>query len=330
MAFGFDGLEDYVGSHLKLFISLTLGILVFVGMIALSVFFIAVKGKDEVMVPDVTGKELIPALLELQRKELYPRIQLRTSESSETKGLILEQEPEGGTIVKAERRISLVVSEGAALNKIGNYLGRTIGEVKNDIAALPLVSIKEPFMYQYAKDPAGTIIQQNPPAGTDLTGPVLLQLVVSRGQEDALITVPELEGLGLQAALERLRQAGLTFIFDLTDDPDGKPETVAVQNPPGGTEISTDTKVHLTLYAPIPEAGETAGLFSYTLPKNPYPLQISVDALLPGGGKRRLAALNHSGGEFSLPYRLSEGSTIILSILDREIYRTTVKQQEEP
>ncbi|MDR1507570.1 MAG: PASTA domain-containing protein, partial [Treponema sp.] len=165
LGFNLDGLEDYMGNHLRIFVSLTLGLLVFVGMISLSVFFVVVNGKEQVMVPDVTGEDLTQALLKLQGKELYPKIQLRFSNSSEEKGLILEQDPDAGTVVKAERRINLVVSSGLALDKVGNYLGRNISDARADIAALPLLSIKEPFMYQYAREAAGTIIQQNPPAG---------------------------------------------------------------------------------------------------------------------------------------------------------------------
>ena len=324
-----DKIESYVENHLRLFVSLTLGILVFVGMIALTVFFYAVKGKDEVLVPDIIGKELIPALLELQRKELYPRIQLRQAESGEREGIVLEQNPDAGTIVKAERRINLVVSEGTALDKVGNYLGRNINDVRQQIAALPLLAIKEPFMYQYAPEAAGTIIQQNPPAGTDLTGPELLELVVSRGQEDTRITVPDIEGLELRAALERLRQTGLNFIFELTDTDDGnKAGTVAAQNPLRGVEVNADANITVTLYTPIPAEGERAGLFRYQLTKNPYPLPVTVDALLPGGARRRLVSVNHPGGEFTLPYCLPEGSEIALSMLDREIYRVTVVEEE--
>ncbi len=78
-----SAIEDYVSNHLKLFISMTVGILVFVGVIALSIFFIAVRGGEQTMVPDIQGKELTAALLELQVKELYPRIQLRYSQTAQ-------------------------------------------------------------------------------------------------------------------------------------------------------------------------------------------------------------------------------------------------------
>ncbi len=58
MGFNFDSVESYVSEHLKLFISLILGTIVLVGLAAVAVFFIAVRGSEQTMIPDVQGKEL--------------------------------------------------------------------------------------------------------------------------------------------------------------------------------------------------------------------------------------------------------------------------------
>ncbi|MDR1929249.1 MAG: PASTA domain-containing protein [Treponema sp.] len=327
---------DGMGSHLRLFISLTVGLLVFVGMIALSVFFIAVRGKEQVMVPDIAGKELTQALLELQDKELYPLIDLRITGSAEDKGMVLEQEPEAGTLVKAERRINLVVGAGLALDTVGAYIGRDVNEVRAEIAAVraqseqPLLNLKEPFMFQYAPEPAGTVLQQKPQAGTDITGPIVLELVVSRGQENARITVPDITGLGFQEALDKINQTKVNFIFSMRPPAEGEgPGIVVSQNPQGGVEISSSDKLSVTVTSPEAAEGERAGLFSYTLPVNPYPLALTVDAELPGGTRRRLINVNHPGGQFTLPYRLPEGSSLVLFMLGRELHRETIGSSAE-
>ncbi|MDR2552801.1 MAG: PASTA domain-containing protein [Treponema sp.] len=331
--FGFDleGLEDYMGNHLRLFISFTVGVLVFVGLIALSVFFFAVHGKEEVMVPDVTGKELTQALMELQEKELYPKIQTRSSESGEERGVVLEQSPEAGTLVRAERRISLVISQGMALDQMGDYLGKNINDIRSEIqtrnaqSSEIIITLREPFMYQYSTEAAGTVLQQNPAPGSGLTGPVTLELVVSRGQEDAHITVPNLTGLSLRDTLDRLTQLKTGFSFTMRDAAAGEsPGTVYSQEPAGGTEINARGRITINLTTPAAAEGETAGLFRYTLPLNPYPLPVTVEALFPGGDRRRLVSVNYPGGEFTLPYSLPGGSAIILSMMDREIYRQAV------
>ena len=339
LGFDLESIEDHMGSNLRLFISFTIGLLVFVALIALSVFFIAIRGKEEVMVPNVLGKELTQALIELQEKELYPRISLRSTADGEEKGVIIEQNPEAGTLVKAERRINLVISSGLALDKMGSFLGKNINDVRLELQAFnahsPEIKIttREPFMYQYSNDSAaGTVLQQNPPPGADLTGSTVLELVVSRGRENARITVPDLTGLTFTDALARLGQLkiGFNFVVSTSRGSDTiKSGTVTSQNPIGGTEIGTDQKVTVTIIAPDADAGETAGLFSYNLPLNPYPLPLTVEVELPNGSRQILTSTNHSGGEFSIPYQLPYGSVIILSMVDREIYRQTIRDSVE-
>jgi beta-lactam-binding protein with PASTA domain len=337
MRFDFDpdAIEGYVANHLRFFISLTLGLIVFVGIIALTVFFIAVRGAEQTMVPDVRGKDLTQALLELQVKELYPRIQLRYSQSSQDKGLILEQNPDGGAIVKAGRRIRLVVSQGTVINTVENYTGRNIDEVRMDLRTLfastgniqPLLSLKEPFMYQFSAEPAGTILRQSPEPGTHISGPLVLEFVVSRGLKNAIITVPALTGLSVPDALEQINEAGIGFTFSLRPVRNNeKEETVVYQEPPAGSSVAVNTAVLLMVSAPLQaEEGEVFDLFRYTLAENPYPLPVSLEALLPSGERRLLASVNHPGGDFTLPYRLPMGASLILSMLNREIYREEVQ-----
>jgi len=317
----------------KLFLSTALVALVFVGIVALVVFFIALRGEEQTMVPEVRGKELAEALLELQVKELYPRIQLRYSQSSRDRGTILEQEPAAGTITKAGRRIRLVVSQGVMINRVENYIGRNIDEVRMDIQTFvaasgsPLLTLREPLIYDFSPSAPGTILQQKPESGTDISGPMSLEFVVSRGLENTLVTVPQLTGLAIPAALELIGRTGIVFEFSLREMREGeRGETVVSQNPPVGTSVASNTLVSLVACTP-PELGadESFGLFSYTIPRNPYPLPVLLEALLPSGQRTRLISVDYPGGRFTVPYRLPSGSILILSLMNREINRQTVR-----
>jgi beta-lactam-binding protein with PASTA domain len=315
----------------RIFSFLALGLVVFVGVVAVGVFFIAVQGAEEIMVPDVRGKELTDALLELQVKELYPRIQLRYSQSAEDKGMILEQDPLAGSIVKAGRRIKLVVSEGVLLNTLEDYVGRDVEEVRLELQALfaadfqPLLTLKEPFLYEYSSEPPGTILQQAPPAGTGISEPVALELVVSRGKEEILITVPSLVGLSIADALKKISGAGINFTFALR--PAGetdRPGTVAAQDPAAQALVTVNTPVLIQVAPPEPAEGMVFGLFRYTLEQNPYPLAVRLEAIFPSGETTTLITANYPGGEFTIPYELPPGSALVLFMLDREIYREEI------
>ncbi|MDR1302705.1 MAG: PASTA domain-containing protein [Treponema sp.] len=311
-------------------------LIVFVGIIALTVFFIAVQGEEEIKVPDVLGKDVTTALLELQEKELYPRIQLRYSQSSSDKGLILEQSPSPGATVKAgSHRLQLVVSQGVIINKVEDYRGRHVDEVRVELQMLftstskTLLSLKEPFMYEYASQAPGTILQQHPEPGTDITGPLTLEFVVSRGTEQNMIRIPTLVGLPLNAALEEISRLGLNFDFSLRQVRGNElGETVVSQDPPAQSVAAANTRVSLTVTVP-PVLGneEVFALFTYTIPRNPYPLPVQLESLLPSGERRSLLTVAYLGGTFTVPYRLPVGSVLILSMLNREIHRESVVSQ---
>jgi beta-lactam-binding protein with PASTA domain len=335
--FSLDAVEGYVSGHLRIFISLVLALVVFVGLIALMVFFIALRGAEETMVPDVRNKELTAALLELQVKELYPRLQLRYSETPEEKGIILEQDPAPGTIVKAGRRIRLVVSQGMVVNAVENYRGRDIDEVRMDLRTLfasapqPLLSLNEPFMYEYSGEAPGTILQQSPEPGTPISGPTVLEFVVSRGPEHNQIAAPDLRGLTVAEALEQIRQSRINFAFTLRPQRNGERAGIVVyQDPAEGAVMPANQAVSILVSAPTaPVNGEVFGLFKYPIPRNPYPLTVRLEVLPSTGERQLLAEVEYLGGEFTVPYQLPPGSVLILSMHNRELYREEIRPPVE-
>ena len=331
--FDLSSIENYVANHLRMFILSVAGLVLFVGIIAVSVFFIAVRGAEQTMVPDVVGKELTGALLELQVKELYPRLQLRYSQTSSDRGYILEQEPRPGTIVKAGRRIRLVVSQGVIINRVENFIGRNIYEVRVDLQAvyaggggIPLLTLKEPLIYEFSAENPGTILAQKPEPGADISGPMTIEFVVSRGRENTAITIPQLAGLPLTEALGLLSSTGINFQFNIRERRDNeRGETVVLQVPAANTNAPLSTVVQLTVTSPERISdNEIFGLFRYTIPVNPYPLAVRLEALHPSGERIRIFTIDYPGGEFTVPYKLPVGTVLVLSMLNRELYRETV------
>ena len=331
---GLSSIEEYVSNHLRLFIISVIGLVVFVGIIAVSVFFIAVQGAEQTMVPDVTGKELTEALLELQVKELYPRIQLRYTQTSRDRGYILEQDPLPGTIVKAGRRIRLVVSQGVVVNRIENFVNRNIDEVRMDLMALQtaaggvqLLTIREPIMYEFSNERQGTILAQRPEPLTEVSGPMSLEFVVSRGRDNQTVTVPQFTGLSIPGALDLISVSGVNFQFVSRErNENERPETIVAQTHAADTTIPINTRVQLTVTQPDTVAdNEVFGIFRYTIPQNPYPLTVRLEALLPSGERRQLITVNYIGGEFTVPYKLPAGTVLVLSMLNRELFRETIR-----
>ena len=175
------GMENLQANGRTLFVTIILAVVVML-LTCLAVFFATVKGPEKVLVPEVEGKELTQALLEMQVKELYPKIQLRYDE--QLSGTIISQSPSSGAIVKAGTRVNLTVSRGAIVSEVGNYIGQKYDDLKIDLTTMftgssrPLILLAEP-VYKASLEEAGTILEQEPPAVAVqvLTTPPFLDLL---------------------------------------------------------------------------------------------------------------------------------------------------------
>jgi beta-lactam-binding protein with PASTA domain len=194
------------------------------------------------------------------------------------------------------------------------------------------ISLKEPLMYEYSDEAPGIILQQKPEPGSGISGSVVLEFVVSQGPENVVITVPRFAGLTVPAALAELGRTGVDFVFSLRPRREGEEgEMVVYQEPPAETQVPLNTRIKLLVNSPaqVPE-GEVFGLFSYTMPQNPYPLALRLEALLPGGERVELISVPYRGGDFTAPYRLPAGTVLILSMLNRELHRELLSPPESP
>src|SRR5208337_1367972 len=134
---------------------------------------IAVRGQPETLVPNLEGKDVLDALVDLQGKELYADVQIQYSSDLE-KGIIMSQKPAPGTLVKAGKRVVLRVSRGPIIDKVENYVGMSLDDVKSHLQTLfashaPNIVIKTPVIYEYKPGvPSGRVLAQSPAPNTKI------------------------------------------------------------------------------------------------------------------------------------------------------------------
>lgn len=309
--------------------SLKLTVFLFVGIIGLMVligaltFALAVRGQEQTLVPNVTGKDLITALVEMQEKELYPRVQVQFS-SETAKNIVMAQNPAPGTLVKAGRRITLRVSKGPVLQEIEDYVGRNLDEVRSYLQTLyashsPNLLIGEP-VYRTEKGAApGTILAQAPEPGTQISGVTTLSFIVARGEDELASEVGEYVGMSFTEAIAALVKAELPFFFSVKKAAAGQAGGVVVtQEPAAGSRISLGSAVQLVMTPPEnPGKGKIFGLFRYLLPDYPILVDVRLDVIADTGRLTILAA-RHAGGPLAVPYIVPEGSDLVLTVLDKE------------
>ncbi len=296
------------------------------------VFSINVKGPEEVMVPDVVGKKLTTALLEMQAKELYPKIQLRYSDKPGDEGEILEQSPSGGAIRKGYSRVSLVVSRGVVIDHVENYVGQNIDEVKLKLQTLfagsgrPLIIIAAP-QYKADVSEAGTIIEQDPPEGTNISDPVTVHFIVSRGPNFENTRVPNIVGSSVNDVLQLMARTKLTFDFTWHEASGNEKEGTVVSEQTFTQDVVQNyTRVTADFAMPSkPVNGDVYGVFEDTLTDYPYAVSVKLTAVPEEGDPYTIISFSHPGGEITIPYAVPAGTVLILSVVEKEHKRITVR-----
>ena len=323
-----DIADDISGNGKTIIITSLVMLVVFIAVSTL-VFFISLKSAEQVMVPNVVGKDLPEALLDLQARELYPRIQLRYSQKADEKGLILEQDPSPGAIVKGGKRIELVVSQGTVIDTVQNYIGENIEDVQNRIRELftsgsrQYLQIKQPYLTKYSAEPAGTILEQEPAAGTPISNNMELTFVVSKGTQAETTQVPNMTGADLKKIYQVIQRAAVTFAFT-AGSTTGTDITVQQQSAAAQSEVPVFSPVTLTVSLPESVNGMVSGILKATLAEFPYPFTVSLYAAYPNGDKDLLTSFRHPGGACSIPYTVPEGTQLSLEVLNKEVYTKTV------
>lgn len=311
-------------------------LLIFVAVIlmalaCLAVFFTSVRGEEQVMVPSVVGKSLTSALLEMQAKELYPKISLRYSDFPGEEGLVLEQEPAAGSIVKAYRRVTLTVSRGVAQDVLEEYVGQNIDAVQPRLLLLfsgtSLVRIA-PLVYQKSTEPKGNILAQFPPKDTPLDEPVTVQFVVSSGSAQEMVSVPNLKGLTVQQVLSLMEKTKLVFDFTARSAlPSEKDGTVVSASLEPQTSVAAYSHITVEFAFPVRNPGDDFiyGILNYTLPSYPYPVPVSLVSSDTAGNVTTLASFNHPGGTIHIPYDVRINSVLTLHVLENEVAHLSVQ-----
>ena len=323
-----DIADDISGNGKTIVITSLVMLIVFIAVSTL-VFFISLKSAEQVMVPNVVGKDLPEALLDLQARELYPRIQLRYSQKADEKGLILEQDPSPGAIVKGGKRIELVVSQGTVIDTVQNYIGENIEDVQNRIRELftsgsrQYLQIKQPYLTKYSAEPAGTILEQEPAAGTPISNNMELTFVVSKGTQAETTQVPDMAGADLKKIYQVMQRAAVTFAFT-AGSTTGTDITVQQQSAAAQSGVPVFSPVTLTVSLPESANGMVSGILKTTLAEFPYPFTVSLYAAYPNGDKDLLTSFRHPGGAYSVPYTVPEGTKLSLEVLNKEVYTETV------
>jgi len=288
-------------------------------------FFASVRGEEETQVPAIVGEDLLAATEQLQAKGLVAHVEGRFT-SEVPIWHVMAQTPEAGSLVKAGRPVTVVVSRGRAVPQVGDYVGRDIDEVRLELQTLPAsgespIRISETGPRLTDPRPPGTILAQSPEPGTEVAEGLMILVTVSRGPRGDLVEVPHFIGRTYREALADLAVRNQAFVFTVragaAEDPPG---TVVFQSPDGGSEVPHSTVLQVGITRPAPERDDQVfGMYEYEVERYPILVGLKLTAEIPEQPEPVVLLETRSqGGPIAVPFVVHRDAWIVLTVLERQ------------
>ena len=212
-------------------------------------YWVYASGRQEVTIPDVSNLSQTAAVEKLTNAGLNVRNTTKEVSSDEVeKGNVVRTDPQIGTEVKKNSRVTLYISTGKDTVDMQDYTDQTVADAKKALIALGFVEANITSTEEYSDEvDSGKIISQTP-ATDDKVVPseAKIAFVVSKGKEP--VTVPNLVGMTSSLAVQSLADIGITspdITYQYSDQDKGD---VIAQSPNSGQQaIPGETTVTLVV-----------------------------------------------------------------------------------
>lgn len=209
-------------------------------LVAAAVWFFLIRDDNSgVAVPNVTNETETSARLQLANAGFQVAVERQSSDADA--GIVLEQDPQGGTNADEGSTVTIYVSLGPAPVPVPDVTGKTQAQA---IQKLKKAGFKVEVRNKASGNvPQGRVIDTDPPPDTNVAVGETVTLIVSSGQKT--VTVPDVTGTDRFSAESQLRSVGLVVNQESTDS-DAPENQVVNQSPPAGAEIKKGSEVTIT------------------------------------------------------------------------------------
>lgn len=224
------------------------------GVLVMLVVFLGILGYNklsggtpfsDVIVPSVVGKSVIEAKSLLGNDGLAPRVVDRQTSAEIPKGYIILQRPEGGTKVKSGREIQLIVSIGRQKGVVPELVGLSLDDAIKLIEKSDFKPGEQREEYS-DKFKEGIVIEQSPALGEERDAGYPVSLIVSKGAEPDLITMPRVTDMQVDKAKNILEMNELANVEVSTmETTSATNDYIAAQSVLEGTRVPPDQKIVL-------------------------------------------------------------------------------------
>ncbi|MGW1745271.1 Stk1 family PASTA domain-containing Ser/Thr kinase [Streptomyces sp. NPDC002092] len=199
-------------------------------------------GAPKVLVPDVTRLQYDQAKTQLENKGF--KVDQKTQESDQNPGLVLSQNPTGGTEKEKGSTVTLTVAKAAETVPVPDVTGKSCDDAKS---ALQAVGLNGNCVNTPTNDDnqVNKVISTNPTIGTPVKKNTAVQINIGQKQNNQ-VQVPNIQGQKLKDVKNALQQAGLQ-VGNINGSQDDNAIVINSDPPPGST-VNQGTPVNLQTF----------------------------------------------------------------------------------
>ncbi|MGB9660640.1 MAG: Stk1 family PASTA domain-containing Ser/Thr kinase [Moorellaceae bacterium] len=202
----------------------------------------------ETVVPAVQGLPEAEALSRLAAAGLKGQVIGRKNDAEVPQGYVLSQDPQPGEQIKRSRPVLLVISLGPRLYEVPNVIGDPERVARTKLQNAKFNVAIDPNDVYHPTIAAGSVVSQDPPAGTSRPEGSTVRIVLSKGPQPKYISTPTLVGLTLLDAQQKLKDNGLqqgTVTYQRSEEQFAG--IIIGQDPQPDTQILQGSAVNLTI-----------------------------------------------------------------------------------
>ncbi len=187
-------------------------------------------------VPNIVGEPVTQAQHDALTRGFALKVVRRAA--SQPAGTVLDQAPQPGAALERRATMMAVVSSGAAQAAVPDVVGLKLAAAQKVLSTARFV-VQSTVVA--STKPQGTVLSQDPPAGSRVARGSNVTLTVARGR--ALVAVPALQGLTEENAVVAIRNAGLVRSKVRINVSQGtSTSSTTTLTVPGGTQTTVRTR----------------------------------------------------------------------------------------
>ncbi|MFC1491477.1 PASTA domain-containing protein [Nitrospinota bacterium] len=276
------------------------------------------RGGEGVFLPQVVGQDIVRGLEMLSERGIPLEVSGWTFSDEVPQNHIVSQLPAGGRRIRKGRTVSLVISRGARDVRVPPVVGEDLSRAETLVRlnGLRVGPIERVFDSRRRMD---GVIGSWPPLGESIRRGDQVVLLVSQGPKERAYAMPSLIGDPVNAALDRVREVGLTVgRVRYVDRKGALRGTIVGQIPQTGQRVLAGHRVHVDVARGSQSLEGNFSVLRYRVPPGRPVRHLRIELESKGEKKEALSREVRAGEEIHLLVPLN-GRTWVRIYLDEEL-----------